>query len=165
MTHLQLICLPPRINNHCQRLFSWHNDPEAIAVDAFAQPWPNAGLYAFPAFSVIGKLIQKMWLEDTELTLIAQMWPTQHWFATVLQHCMGHPVLLPAKQQHHSPSAGAKQETTVKAEALSDSLSLLQKASRIKEFQATLTNSSLLHGETARCASIGYIGENCCHLP
>ena len=73
-----------RINNHYQRLFSWHNDLEAIAVDAFEQPWPNESLSAFPPFSVIGKLIQKIRLEETELTLITPIWPTQHWFAVVL---------------------------------------------------------------------------------
>jgi hypothetical protein len=48
-----------RLNYQLQKYVSWKSDPFAYAVDAFDMSWQNLFIYAFPPFSVIGKVLQK----------------------------------------------------------------------------------------------------------
>ncbi|KAM4748709.1 uncharacterized protein WCC33_006088 [Rhinophrynus dorsalis] len=46
-----------RLNRRLPRFFSWRPDPEALAVDAFLQPWFPDRNYAFPPFALIARTI------------------------------------------------------------------------------------------------------------
>jgi hypothetical protein len=48
--------------------------------------WVHINGFAFPPFSIVGKVVQKLIAEETELTLIAPLWTTQHWFPKMLHH-------------------------------------------------------------------------------
>ena len=47
-----------RLNNQCKKYFAWHPDPGAMAIDALAHEWPDSKLYAFPPFSLIGRILE-----------------------------------------------------------------------------------------------------------
>lgn len=47
-------------NKKLERYMSYLPDGEAIAVNAFSVSWDNAIYYAFPPFSIIGQVIQKL---------------------------------------------------------------------------------------------------------
>ena len=76
-----------RLNHNVRRYCSWEPDPQATYIDCFMYDWGQENLcYAFPLFSVIHKVIQKMIQDAAELILIVPAWYTQPWF-TVLMQC------------------------------------------------------------------------------
>ena len=75
-----------RINCQVGKYFSWKPDPGAVAIDAFSQFWGNYETkYAFPPFSIIGKVLKKVREEQTELIIVVPIWPTQPWFSQILR--------------------------------------------------------------------------------
>lgn len=70
-----------RENTKCEKFFSWKPDPEAIAVDAFTQDWQKVGFFwAFPPFSLILRVIQKIRLDKATGIVVVPNWPNQPWF-------------------------------------------------------------------------------------
>ena len=56
----------------------------------------NLNIYAFPPFSVIGRVLDKVIREKpTTMLLITPYWPTQAWFTTLLRLAKTHPIRLP----------------------------------------------------------------------
>ncbi len=60
--------------------------PTTLGIDAFAHPWPNVSLYAFPPI----KLIPAVLCRVNSLLLIAPFWPSQTWFSE-LTHLLYRP--------------------------------------------------------------------------
>lgn len=87
-----------RINTQCELFFAWKNDPNAIGIDALLQRWNYANMYAFPPFSIIGRIIQKIAKDRVEVKIVLPLWPGQFWFARVLRMTVDHPRLLPKGQ-------------------------------------------------------------------
>lgn len=69
-----------RINSKCQDFVSWLPDPDSIATDAFTISWSELDFYAFPPFSMILKVIQKIKEEGARGIVVVPDWPTQPWF-------------------------------------------------------------------------------------
>lgn len=69
-----------RCNAKCFKYISWKNDPGAWAVDAFTISWSNVNFYAFPPFSLILKMLQKIICDKAEGVVVVPHWPTQPWF-------------------------------------------------------------------------------------
>lgn len=84
-----------RLNNQIARYVSWHPDPGAVAVDAFSVDWSTEIIYAFPPFSLIGKVLQKFVNDKAEGILIVPNWPTQTWFPQMMQLLVTEPLTLP----------------------------------------------------------------------
>ena len=75
---------------------SWKADPHSLTIDAFQQSRKHRGLlYAFPAFSVIGKVLLKVKTEEVNVILITPNWPAQPWYSQVLELSVTKPLLLP----------------------------------------------------------------------
>ena len=66
-------------------------------VDAFTLDCHSWYFYTFPPFSVLGKTLQKVALDQATRIIIAPVWTTQPWFAQILQMLVSHPILLPMK--------------------------------------------------------------------
>lgn len=49
-----------RVNKKCKAFCSWERDSEALVINAFTMSWTNLKFYAFPPFSLIGKVLQKL---------------------------------------------------------------------------------------------------------
>ena len=75
---------------------SWKADPHSLTIDAFQQSRKHRGLlYAFPAFSMIGKVLLKVKTEEVNVILITPNWPAQPWYSQVLELSVIKPLLLP----------------------------------------------------------------------
>ena len=79
---------------------SWGPDSEAFAVNAFSLDWSllNLNIYAFPPFSLIDRVLDKIIRERPNILLITPYWPTQPWFPTLLTLVKGQPIRLPVIQ-------------------------------------------------------------------
>ena len=84
-----------RLNAKCRRFFAWKPDPEAEAIDALAHSWKGIYAYAFPPFSLLTQVIQKISLDQADVTLVALCWATQPWFGPLLHLLISPPVRLP----------------------------------------------------------------------
>ena len=49
-----------RLNYQLEKYMSWKPDPQACAVDALCVSWKDIYFYAFPPFSMILKVLQKI---------------------------------------------------------------------------------------------------------
>ena len=85
-----------RLNAKLQQFVSRVPDPDAYAIDAFSFPWNDNCYYAFPPFSLIPKVLQKVERERTELLcLIATIWPAQIWWPVLNRLIVAPCLLLP----------------------------------------------------------------------
>ena len=73
--------LASRLNRKLPRYVSWSMDLEAWRVDAFSFDWSETVVYAFPPFSLVGRVLQKLLADQAKGIIMAPWWPTQHWFA------------------------------------------------------------------------------------
>ncbi len=55
--------------------------PTTLGIDAFAHPWPNVSLYAFPPVKLIPTVLCRVKVSGARLLLIAPFWPSQTWFS------------------------------------------------------------------------------------
>ena len=83
-----------RINHKTNKYVSWKPDRQAIFIDAFTLKWDN-NFYAFPPFSLLGKVINKVVEDRVWGVVIAPFWPTQVWFPRLLELSTSPPLLLP----------------------------------------------------------------------
>ena len=100
------------INKQTSQYVSWKPDPLAWAIDAFTIPWKNLNFYAFPPFSIVPRVLQKLQQDQATGICILPNWPTQAWFPVMLQLLINHPyrtypherlLILPHAQQEIHP--------------------------------------------------------------
>lgn len=82
-----------RNNRKCAKFVSWHRDPEAFAFDAFTIPWRGTLYYAFPPFSLIPKVLQKIIADKSDVILVVPYWPTQPWFPLFTKLLVNEPII------------------------------------------------------------------------
>ena len=87
-----------RLNSKLDKYISLRPDPNALAVDAFSYNWTDKLFYMYPPFSLMAKVLQKMVLDSTEAVVVAPIWPTQAWWASLLHMVSGPCFLLPKPQ-------------------------------------------------------------------
>lgn len=67
-----------RINTKCEKYFSWKNNPETLAVDAFTKNWHSIGLFwAFPPFALILKVLKKIVVDKATGIVVVPFWSSQ----------------------------------------------------------------------------------------
>ena len=69
-----------RHNFQVDKYVSFTQDPEAHAIDAFSMSWKNLKFYAFPPFSIILPMLQKIQQEQAQGLCVCPDWPTQSWY-------------------------------------------------------------------------------------
>ncbi|KAI8441190.1 hypothetical protein MSG28_009421 [Choristoneura fumiferana] len=69
-----------RANAKCKRYVSWKGDPDAFQIDAFTLSWKPYFFYAFPPFSLISKMLQKIISEQSEGIVVVPKWHAQAWY-------------------------------------------------------------------------------------
>lgn len=74
---------------------SWKPDPEAFHTNAFTLSWTEGLHYAFPPFSIIGRVLKKIQEDKATFLVILQLLPIQTWFPRALQLLVEEPVVLP----------------------------------------------------------------------
>ena len=70
-------------------------DPQAWRVDALSFPWLGLPLYAFPPFSILPTVLEKIAREGADVALVAPFWPQRPWFLKLLSLLAGRPRALP----------------------------------------------------------------------
>lgn len=55
-------------------------DPEAYKIDAFTLDWKLFYFYAFPPFSIVLPVIQKIITDKAEGIVVVPLWTSQPWF-------------------------------------------------------------------------------------
>lgn len=76
----QIDLFASRINAKCARYNSWKPDPGASGTDSFTTCWSQDFFYAFPPFSLILKMLNKIIMDKAEGLVVVPWWPTQPWF-------------------------------------------------------------------------------------
>ena len=92
--HCDIDLFASRLNNQLAKYVSYRPDPGSMAVDAFQLSWTNLHFYAFPPFSVIVKVLQKISLDKATGVIIVPYWPSQAFFPTLLHMLIADPVLI-----------------------------------------------------------------------
>ena len=83
------------LNYQFKPFVSWRPDPEAMAIDAFSLEWREQYFYAFPPFSLINRVLQKVEQDQSQGIIIVPMWNTQVWFPRLLHLLIDFPITLP----------------------------------------------------------------------
>ena len=84
-----------RTNSQLDRYAAWKPDPYAICIDAFTFDWNSEYFYAFPPFSVIGSVLQKIEQDAATGVIICPLWTTQSWFPVLMRMLIDDPYVLP----------------------------------------------------------------------
>ena len=92
---LTIDLLATRTNRKCRRNYSYSPEPEAAGTDAFLCNWNMENFYAFPPFSLISRVLQKIENENAEGILIVPAFTTQPCFPILLRLLINPPVKLP----------------------------------------------------------------------
>ena len=83
-----------RLNNQMSTYVAYKPDPGAVAIDAFSLSWRKLNFYAFPPFSIIGRVAQKIQRDQASGILVVPDWPTQPWYPVVHHLACCPPVVL-----------------------------------------------------------------------
>lgn len=78
--HPDIDLFATRLNKKCQRFISWFPDPESTSIDAFTINWSKYYFYAFPPFSTITRVLEKIIQDKASGILVVPFWPAQPWF-------------------------------------------------------------------------------------
>ena len=92
---LQVDLFASRASKQTSRFFSWKPDPEAEAVDAFAQNWADLKGFANPPWSLVGRCLQQVLQQRATIVLVTPLWPTQVWFPALFPLLLDYPRMLP----------------------------------------------------------------------
>ena len=87
-----------RLNHVVPKFVSFKPEPCAWATDAFSLNWHSSQFYAFPPFSIIGKVLAKIKQDEARGILIVPLWSTQPWFPIAISLIVSRPILLKAKR-------------------------------------------------------------------
>ena len=151
-----------RINTQLPRFVSWKPDPDALHTNAFTLSWSEGLNYAFPPFSIIGRVLKKIQVDKATLLIILPLWPTQPWFPTALQLLVAEPVLLPRECVFlpQDPALTHPLSNKLRLAAMVLSGDLL----KIRDFRRNLQNFYLNHGEVVHNNNMGLISRDGCHF-
>ena len=83
-----------RLPKYCSR----SRDHQAWRVDALSFRWSGLRLYAFPPFSLIPRILEKIVQDEAEVALIAPFWPRRPWFPKLLSLLVNLPRGLPCQK-------------------------------------------------------------------
>ena len=74
-----------RINRQLKSCVSWHQEPEAMAVNTFSLTWNNKFFYMFPPFSLVGRALAKVIRDKTDAVIVVPDWSEQYWYPQLMQ--------------------------------------------------------------------------------
>lgn len=154
-----------RLNYQMKPFVSWKPDPEAIAFDAFVLDWSMYNqFYAFPPFSLINRVLQKIEQDQTQGIVVVPLWKTQVWFPRLLHLLIDIPLILPKTKTMLILPSNPKE-----VHPLNKKLTLLAcKLSGIplqaEEFRRKLQKSSCNHGGQAQNSNTQSISGNGVHF-
>lgn len=86
-----------KMNTKCEMYFSWHWDDKCSGIDAFTHDWSKYFFYAFPPFSLITRVLQKIRSDLATGIVVVPKWDTQPWFPCFNELLISDLIILPPK--------------------------------------------------------------------
>ena len=87
-------CKPP--DQTTSQICELETGPRGPGNDAFTVDWNKWKGYAFSPFSMIGRCLRQVQVQQVvELVIVTPVWPAQAWYPLLLELCVDYPVLLP----------------------------------------------------------------------
>ena len=83
-----------KANSKCPKYISWKKDPDSMAVDAFTVRWTNHYFDAFPPFSLILRVLHKIYTDKAQGVVVIPWWLTQPWFPMFMEMLHSNPIKL-----------------------------------------------------------------------
>jgi len=83
-----------RLNRQVKTYCAWHPDPQAWHIDAFTLNWQTSKFYAFPPFSILPMVLQKLIQDKAQGILVVTYWTSQPWMALLAKTLVEPPRLL-----------------------------------------------------------------------
>ena len=83
-----------RLNCQLKQFVSWLPDPDAAFIDAFSLDWSKFTFYAFPPFSLVSRVLQKVEDDRASGILVLPNWSTQSWFPLLRRTLVAEPMML-----------------------------------------------------------------------
>ena len=149
-----------RKNCKLEKYVSYLPDKRSCAVNAFSISWKQYTNDAFPPFSIIGRVIQKLCEDLAEMILVAPIFPSQPWFPQMLKQVSGPCFVLPKTNNIlYLPGTENKHRlTTMRLGAFR----LSGNALSVQDYQKTLQTSSCSHGDLPQENNMGLITKDGC---
>ena len=91
-------CFANRINTQLSKYISYRPDPNAYHVDAFSVSWKHFRCYLFPPFILIGRVLQKVQMENIVAMIVVPDWPSQTWYTTLTNMLVQKPMIIQPSQ-------------------------------------------------------------------
>jgi hypothetical protein len=88
-----------RLNYKIKPFISYQPDPEAEIINTFTVSWQPYLFYAFPPFSLIILVLQKIQEEHSTRVIVVPQWPTQPWWPVLMRMIVQQPLILPRTKQ------------------------------------------------------------------
>ena len=152
-----------RHNAQLLRYYSFKPDPGAEAVDALSQVWTNLRAYAFPPFVLIGRCLRKLDQDRVEeLVLVVPFWYNQAWFPNLLARLIDTPLILPHFNHIITNPMGETHPLVTQESLQLTACKVSGVASKVTEFQMTLSRSSVQHGGRALKSHTPQLGGSGC---
>ena len=87
-----------RISHQIPKYVSWLPDPEAWKVNAFSFNWDLKGIYCFPPFCLISRILHRLTLQQSTMTIITPRWEQRPWYPQIMELLVELPILLPLRK-------------------------------------------------------------------
>ena len=152
--HIDLFARP--WNAQVKSFYTWRAHHLALGTDALIHQWPKMGGYAFPPYPLIHRILQKIYMEQCQIILIAPVFKGASWYSTLLNMSIAHPILLPPSQECLRDQEGNPHlfQHRIAAWRLSGN------SSKGKEFLLRLQRSWAKNNETPLSNSMTQTGED-----
>ena len=109
-----------RLNHKMRPYCSWVREPQCSHADAFTLHWSTyTNAYVFAPFSLLSRIMSKVYHENATITAVVPYFPQQSWFSQMLHLLVQAPILLP-----HTPPVFLTWDPT-RSHPLQHSLKLL----------------------------------------
>ena len=126
---------------------AWKPDPNSFATDAMQQDWSKMFGFAFPSFSLIGWVINKVLRENVEaMILVTPTWQTHPQYTLLLRMSIQCPLLLPVLPNLLLNPLGEKHPLETRSLRLGV-WKIIGKRRKSKKFQAVQPNLSPFPGD------------------
>ena len=150
-----------RLNYQIKPFVSWKPDPDALAVDAFSLKWDlYNNFYAFPPFSLINRVLQKIEQDRCYGIVIVPLWKTQVWFPRLLRMLIDSPIILPNNKTMLTLPSGQQKVHPLHKKLTLLACKLSGVPSQPEEFRAKLPKLLPNHGEKVLNSNMQSISKN-----
>lgn len=147
----QIDAFASRIMHLLPSYWSLDPDPEGLAINAMSQDWNRLFLYLFPPFCMLGRVLQKLRLNETERAiLIAPIWPGQSWFPFLLEQLIHHPLALPCSRDLLRGPKGEDHSLAVAGSLTLGAFLVSGQLWKTKDYQKRLCPSSSMRRDQER---------------